>query len=309
MRYQQPAGKLPGAAYEDGNLSAGILGDIPPAAAIEHPMRELVHLISYAGLEPVAADLEQVRKAVEMLIAAALGGGEPGDYLTLAQAASRLPIYPEVNSADGRIGVSSPAAGTVLVPPTVAFLRRGIEPRNTSDYSEAERSFATSPGKTYHLRWSPGAGFALRDLADPAYNPGVLAEGSPAFDTDYDDMLVSRVVTSSTNVATITNLINRDRLFHNSDERFTTGGAQRPSDWAMEFKSLSVQIDFSRTPRVSSLTAVVGANMTGGRGLDGYANMIVVNSESRYGYNVDVSSDFSGSVSSPYAQLRVSAGA
>ena len=56
------------------------------------------------------------------------------------------------------------------------------------------------------------SGFALKDLGDVAYNPAALAEDNPAFDSTYDDMLVARIVTDASNVATITNLANKDAL-------------------------------------------------------------------------------------------------
>src|SRR5690606_38941054 len=63
-----------------------------------------------------------------------------------------------------------------------------------------------------HLRWNPTDGFVLRDLASGTYNPGTLAEADTTFDSGYDDMLVARVITNSSNVPTITNLVNRSTL-------------------------------------------------------------------------------------------------
>lgn len=222
MQYTPPAGDPAGAPYVDGNRAAGIRGSIVPAAAIEHDMRELVHLIDYAGLTPSADDLTQVRKAIQNMIAAALaaiGGGEGGGdpepddtYLLLDQARVRLPIYPEILTADGRMGVTSPANGSVRLPTGVTVQHRGIFPFSTSDLSVDDRTFATAANKTYHLRWRAAEGFVLKDLADAAYNPTAAAETNPAFDSGYDDMLIARVVTSAGNVATITDLANRNRL-------------------------------------------------------------------------------------------------
>lgn len=212
MKYQAPPGTDPGSPYIDGNRSAGLKGSIVPAKAIEHPMRELEHLIAFAGLTPAQTDLEQVRKAIEALISAATGGGDTSQFLLVSQARSRLPIYPEIDTADGRMIVTSPGAGSVLVPPTVSIMHRGIYPLSTSDYDEVDRTFATSASKTYHLRWNPTDGFELKDLADSGYNPTVAAESSVIFDSTYDDMIVARVVTNVGNVATITNLANRHRL-------------------------------------------------------------------------------------------------
>lgn len=42
--------------------------------AVEPGMRELIHLIRFAGLTPSGTDLEQVRKAIAMLIESASPG-------------------------------------------------------------------------------------------------------------------------------------------------------------------------------------------------------------------------------------------
>ena len=214
MKYQQPFGVLnPDASYEDGNRVTGTKGSIPPAKAVEAPQREIVHVISYFGLTPDGLDNQQLRKAIEAGIAAATGGGDTADYVLMAQARARLPIFPEIQTADGRMNVSSPGAGTVLVPPAVTFQHRGIYPVSTSDYPEIDRTFATAANKTYHCRWAYGAGFSLEDVSDAvSYNPTVLPEQDTAFDSTYDDMLIARVVTNSSNVATITNLANKDRM-------------------------------------------------------------------------------------------------
>lgn len=249
MKYNQPPGTPEGSSYIDGNRSAGIKGSTVPAAAIELPQRELVHLIEYAGLEPSNVDLEQVRKAIQLLIAAATGGGETSDYALMSQLRARVPIYPEVKTDDGRINVSSPGAGQILVPPTVSCLHRGVYLFNTSDYGEIDRTFDTDPGKTYHLRWRASTGFALIDCADSDYNPGGLkAEADPSFDSTYDDMLVARVITNSSNVATITNLVNRHSLLYmeatplvDAHQESSKNGALFTFSWAY---------NFARTPKV-----------------------------------------------------------
>jgi hypothetical protein len=48
----------------NGNPSIGLAGSIPPAAAFEHPMRELVHMIALSGFTPTSADLYQLLKAI-----------------------------------------------------------------------------------------------------------------------------------------------------------------------------------------------------------------------------------------------------
>lgn len=67
MKYVQPIGGAADDPYVDANPSGGIEGSAVPAAAIEHPMRELAALISDAGLAPTDADLTQVAKAIKTI--------------------------------------------------------------------------------------------------------------------------------------------------------------------------------------------------------------------------------------------------
>ena len=65
MKYQPPYGLTdPNAPYINGNPAAGIEGSIPPAAAFEYPMREIVSLIANSNLTPSDADLLQLLKSV-----------------------------------------------------------------------------------------------------------------------------------------------------------------------------------------------------------------------------------------------------
>jgi hypothetical protein len=65
MKYQQPYGiSDPNAPYINGDPSIGRMGSIPPAAAFEQPMRELVSVITNSQLTPSDTDLQQVAKAV-----------------------------------------------------------------------------------------------------------------------------------------------------------------------------------------------------------------------------------------------------
>lgn len=66
MKYEQPYGVSdPNASYINGNPSTGTMGSIPPAASIENPQREIVNLITDAGLVPTDADLTQLAKGVQ----------------------------------------------------------------------------------------------------------------------------------------------------------------------------------------------------------------------------------------------------
>lgn len=67
MKYNAPYGMeaTPDAPYINGNPSTGTMGSIPPAASIEFPQREIVEVISKAGIAPDNADLTQLRKALQ----------------------------------------------------------------------------------------------------------------------------------------------------------------------------------------------------------------------------------------------------
>jgi len=66
MKYHQPYGITdPNGPYINGDPSVGRAGSIPPAASIEFPQREIVNLISDAGIVPDDGDLHQLAKGVQ----------------------------------------------------------------------------------------------------------------------------------------------------------------------------------------------------------------------------------------------------
>lgn len=70
MQYVQPVGGAANDPYLDANPAAGVEGSPVPAGAIEHPMREIVTVITGAGLTPSTADLTQLRQAIVKMIQA-----------------------------------------------------------------------------------------------------------------------------------------------------------------------------------------------------------------------------------------------
>lgn len=66
MKYEAPYG-APGSndPYINGNPATGTMGSIPPAASIENPQREIVNLITDAGIVPTDADLQQLARGVQ----------------------------------------------------------------------------------------------------------------------------------------------------------------------------------------------------------------------------------------------------
>lgn len=74
MKYVPPIGGAADDPYIDGNPAAGVQGSDVPAAAIEHPMREIVAVIEAAGLTPDALELSQLLQAIQSLPAGRLIG-------------------------------------------------------------------------------------------------------------------------------------------------------------------------------------------------------------------------------------------
>lgn len=173
--------------------------------------RELKAIHDAGGVAGSDTDFNTTLLNIQALIDAATGGAATENYLLISQANARLPIFPEFLTSDGRINVVSPSTGTVKIPAGVSFMHRGISPHET-----VETDFSTVANKTYHLRWNTTDGYVLKDTADVTYNPSALVETDTSFDSTYDDMLISRVITNSSNVPTITNLANKSRLVLNS---------------------------------------------------------------------------------------------
>ncbi len=68
MKYVQPIGETANSGYSNGNTQDGTLGSIIPAQAIEHPMREIVNVITQSGLTPSADDNTQLYQALRRLL-------------------------------------------------------------------------------------------------------------------------------------------------------------------------------------------------------------------------------------------------
>ncbi|WP_241084837.1 hypothetical protein [Candidatus Vondammii sp. HM_W22] len=77
MDYIPPVGGAADAPYIDGNPNTGTEGSIPPAAAIEHPMREIVNAITALGGEADSGNLTQLGAVIAMAIAAGESPGVP----------------------------------------------------------------------------------------------------------------------------------------------------------------------------------------------------------------------------------------
>lgn len=214
---------------------------------------ELGDLITFAGLVPTDAQYNQVRLAVQALIASATGGGEAEDYVLINQLTARLPIFPELLTGDGRMNITSPANGIVRVPGGITILHRGVSPHVT-----VQTDFDTVASRTYHLRWNPTDGLNLQWVGSNIYNPLGVSEDDPGFDSNYNDVLLARVITSSTNVPTILPLANKSQLTFEGVVTGTNGQliSQNGSRW-----DFNQTLAWARRPTTFSIA--IARNSTG----------------------------------------------
>ena len=242
MKYFPPVGSAdPDAPYID--ESTGQEGSAVPARAIEYPQREIMTVITSAGLTPDEGSVSQLDEAINLKISnATSGGASPVDDLLLLLRA-RMPIYPEVNTGDGAFALTVVSAGSLQIPAGISITHRGC----FVDFTSLQ-SLTTLPNKTYHLRRNWTTGWALKDLSDSAYNPGALAESDAQFDTTYDDMLTHRIVTNTSNIATITPLKNKNRLAFSAQVAGTNLASLAPD---LSRADVAQDINWARTPQMS----------------------------------------------------------
>ena len=209
------------------------------------------HVAAQAGEAPAQAnDHTLLWRSIVALIAAATGetsGGDTSNFVLFTQARARLPFYPEVLNTDGRIVITSPGVGQIRIPGGVDFLHRGIGLVTTS-----HTDINTDARQTYHLRWNPTDGYALKDLSSGVYNPGPEAETHTKFDSTFDDMLIARIVTNVGNVPTITNLANKNKLSGTWTK--ATKEQQGGGTWT-GLPHLTANIDWARSPKQRSIAA------------------------------------------------------
>lgn len=254
MKRWPPFGTSDGTEWTNGNPATGERGSVIDARAIDHSQAEIVNAITRLGLTPDEADLEQLGKAIQNAIAAATGGGDTGDFLTMATARARLPIYPEITNAVGKITVTEPSSGTILVGTTDTLRHRGVYDVAFSDIAEVDRTFAMLPSKVAHLRWSSAGGLERFYLDDAAYNPSGLPETDESFDSSYDSALLARIVTDASAAATITPLVNKAEIQIALD---TSELFNRTPNNAFIAPFAPQVWDLSRTPKVGVTTQLI----------------------------------------------------
>jgi hypothetical protein len=92
MKYTQPIGTEENSGYVDFNAANGTEGSVVPAAAIEHPQREIINVITAAGFTPDEGKLDQLVLAINKLIANAVGTGKAELYSAPGSRAEDLAI-------------------------------------------------------------------------------------------------------------------------------------------------------------------------------------------------------------------------
>lgn len=191
-----------------------------------------------SGLTRYATTVEAAARTINNAAVTPLGLGALFDLLL------NQPIFPEVNTTDGLFTLSSPGAGTFRIAAGTTWTHRGA-----FLYTSALTDLATSANKVYHARWDRVNGFALYDLASGTYNPSSVAETDPVFDTTYDSMLVARVVTNGSNVATITSLANKNQFAVTLDFDYDVNSVG--TTWTTLAGS-SVGLSWARTPTIKT---------------------------------------------------------
>jgi hypothetical protein len=94
MKYIKPGDQSDvDAPYQDANPGSGIDGSVVPAHAVEHPMREIVHVIVMAGITPSETVLTQLYDALLLIIAAHDASG-------LTTVHTELPLHGTGSTAD-----------------------------------------------------------------------------------------------------------------------------------------------------------------------------------------------------------------
>lgn len=181
-----PATGLPGDGsipWTNGDLAAGVEGSIGPVECVSHSMSEICAVIDHylgdgtPGSGQSAGDLTQLLQAIQ----------------TATSGFAAMPFQTSLDTNGGRLTVDGAGTGDRVISAGQILTWRGHKAFATDDYAVGDRT-VNVPAGTHHLRWSPGAGFELKSIADGDYNPQSLGEQSSVFDSDFDDVLLGRFV-------------------------------------------------------------------------------------------------------------------
>lgn len=132
MKYHQPFDQPsnPDASYVDANPSLGVRGSIPPAAAFEQAQREILKVITEAGITPSDADLTQLWQAIQS-IAGSITNTAITNYLTGGAVDVNIPYAVAGGTADVITGTFAPVL-TSLTDGQVVVLKVGAASNATT---------------------------------------------------------------------------------------------------------------------------------------------------------------------------------
>jgi len=299
-------------------------GTIPTASWFNHLIGQFVYAAGQAGVALSNDDdydkylWEIIQQAIaNALSGIVVGGDTDGDggviiEPTVITAYKNLPLFPEILTSTKKLAVTNNGDGTITINTGQSFLWRGWRKITLDDLALAARTVAHSASKTYHLRWyAPGHALAdettypngrilLQDLADPTYNPTTAAETDVSFDSDFDSMLVARVVTNGANAPTVLPLVNANR-WQNTYARTTY--LYLGSSYAL-YRDDAYTTDLARTPNVALSRLYEGPTADHLDGAETGVSPQVVN---RYGITVRsyVSVDGVGNYAPIYSFLAI----
>lgn len=114
MKYHQPFDQpgSPDASYVNANPSLGIKGSILDGVAVEQVQREILKVITEAGLSPNDGDLTQLWQAISSL-AGAITNTAITNYLTGGSVSVNIPYAVAGGTADAITGTFSPVLGSL----------------------------------------------------------------------------------------------------------------------------------------------------------------------------------------------------
>lgn len=129
MKYTPPIGGAANDPYVDANPATGVEGSPVPAAAIEHPQREIEAVISGAGLTPATGDLTQLQQAIQRMIVG-------GDYKASVRVTTTANIA--LTGEQTIDGIAVVAGDRVLVMAQTAGAENGIYVAAVGAWARAE---------------------------------------------------------------------------------------------------------------------------------------------------------------------------
>jgi len=172
MEYKAPLNEVdPNASYVDMNAETGEEGSDVPAAAIEHPQREIVNVIVAAGLVPSDADLTQLDQAIDILIANGLATvGQPDPATTDAAGIMELATQAEMDAGAGGVVPAADKIKTFIdnLWPHPLLHVQDQKAAGTDGGQYATGSFQTHDANTVLTNEITGAALAANQITLPA---------------------------------------------------------------------------------------------------------------------------------------------